>query len=208
MKIRRITALIVAVLMLAAVFCACKPSEEPKAYTRGKTEGKTYHSDFADLTFTIPDDNWLFSTDEEIAAMMGIGAEALAKDGDSFDVSKVTSTVEFQAMSMGGSNVVMTVEKQNALSVALNSMDDYIKYIKDAMTDQVKNSGYTYTFGEDKDVTLGSHTFRRLDATLTVNGIEIEQAICIRFEGKYLVNITMTETAGDVDIETMQGMIS
>lgn len=198
------------VLMLAAVFCACKKDDNaPKAYARGKVEGNAYHSEFAGLTFTVPDsDTWAFATDEEIAQTMGVGIEALALDGDKFDLSDITSTVEFQAISMGGSNAIMTVEKQSALSIALNTMEDYIKYIKDAMAAQVSGSGMSYTFGEDKDVTLGANTYRRLDATLTVNGIDIAQALYIRFEGKYLVSITLTETLGDVTIAEMEAMIS
>ena len=48
--------------------------------SRGKIEGDTYKSEYLGLEFTKPS-SWVFSTDEEIASSMNIGADML---GDKF----------------------------------------------------------------------------------------------------------------------------
>lgn len=131
MRIRKTAALALAVLMLlSAVSLAACGSDKgtTKKYARGTVTGNVYHSDFAELTFTKPDD-WTFATDEEIAKMLGVGLEMM-KDGDSFDSSELESTIEFQALSVIGSSITMTVEKQSALATALNDIDDYVDEFK------------------------------------------------------------------------------
>lgn len=207
MRIRKTAALALAVLMLLSTvsLAACGSDKgTTKKYARGTVTGNVYHSDFAELTFTKPDD-WTFATDEEIAKMLGVGLEMM-KDGDSFDSSELESTIEFQALSVIGSSITMTVEKQSALATALNDIDDYVDEFKKTMLEQL--DGATYKFGETSDVVLGGNTYKRIDGSIMLSGLVIKQAIYLRIVGNYLVNITMTQSTGDTELSEMEAMLS
>jgi len=53
---------------------------EARELVRGSWNGNIFTSEFAGLTFTMPD-NWLPGSDEEIAALMGVSAEFLSEQG-------------------------------------------------------------------------------------------------------------------------------
>lgn len=208
MRIRKTAALALAVLMLlSAVSLAACGSDKgtTKKYARGTVTGNVYHSDFAELTFTKPDD-WTFATDEEIANMLGVGLDIM-KDGDSLGSSDLASTIDFQAVSPIGSSVTLTIEKQPALATTLNDIDDYVGEFKKTMLEQL-DGAYTYKFGETSDVVLGGNTYKRIDGSIMLSGLVIKQAIYLRIVGNYLVNITMTQSTGDTELSEMEAMIS
>lgn len=208
MRIRKTAALALAVLMLlSAVSLAACGSDKgtTKKYARGTVTGNVYHSDFAELTFTKPDD-WTFATDEEIAKMLGVGLDIM-KDGDSLGSSDLASTIDFQAVSPIGSSVTLTIEKQPALATTLNDIDDYVGEFKKTMLEQL-DGAYTYKFGETSDVVLGGNTYKRIDGSIMLSGLVIKQAIYLRIVGNYLVNITMTQSTGDTELSEMEAMIS
>lgn len=97
MRIRKTAALALAVLMLlSAVSLAACGSDKgtTKKYARGTVTGNVYHSDFAELTFTKPDD-WTFATDEEIAKMLGVGLEMM-KDGTALTHRSLNPPLNFR----------------------------------------------------------------------------------------------------------------
>lgn len=201
--IRVLLAAVMAVVMLASL-AACTGKEEEKSYERGTVEGNVYHSEFAELTFTKPD-SWKFSTDEEIAAALGVGLDVL-ESSDKFDASELASTIEFQAVNAAtGDNAVMTVEKLNALSAATVTVDDYIKSFRETLVTQFEN--FSATFGDTTETTIGENTYKSISADITMSGISMRQVYLLRKVGRYMVCITLTSVGAD-GIPAIEAMFS
>ncbi len=197
---------IVSALTLVTVLSlvACGGTDKNTPFARGAINGNVYHSDFAGVTFTKPD-NWKFSTDEEIAKLLGVGLDVL-QSGDKFDASELASTIDFQASDPAtGNNVNMSVEKLNPINAATVSIDDYIESFRSTLTTQFQ--GMSATFGDTTETTIGENTYKRVTANVQMSGVSMQQVYLLRKVGKYVVCITMTSTNGG-DISSLEAMLS
>ena len=197
---------IVSALALVTVLSlvACTGTDNNKTFARGTIDGNVYHSEFAGVTFTKPD-NWKFSTDEEIAKLLGVGLDVL-QSGDKFDASELASTIDFQASDpTTGNNVNMSVEKLNPLNAAAVSIDDYIESFRQTLNTQFQ--GMSATFGDTAETTVGGNTYKRVTANIQMSGVSMQQVYLLRKVGKYVICITLTSTNGG-DISSLEGMLS
>lgn len=206
---KRTISLILAAFMLATVLAlaSCGTTDSAKKYERGTVDGNVYRSDYLDITFTKPD-AWRYSTDEEIAAAMGMAVDVL-KDGEKFINSDTASSIEFQAVDIStGCNVVLTVEKQSALGAAVNSIDDMVAAFKKMLVEQVEGSSMSVnlsdTVSEEK---IGENTYQCLEATVSLNGVSMRQVYLMRKVDRYLVSICIT-LLGDATVESIEAMFS
>lgn len=197
---------IVSALTLVTVLSlvACGGTDKNTPFARGTIDGNVYHSDFAGVTFTKPD-SWKFSTDEEIAKLLGVGLDAL-QSGDKFDASELASLIDFQASDPAtGNNVNMSVEKLNPINAATVSIDDYIESFRNMLNTQFQ--GMSATFGDTTETTIGGNTYKRVTANVQMSGVSMQQVYLLRKVGKYVVCITMTSTNGG-DISSLEAMLS
>lgn len=166
-----------------------EPEQTKKEISRGKWEDNVYTSDFAELKFTLPE-GWTRSTDEEIAAMMQLGAAMLEDEGKyNAEIAKLTSVYDMLAKSADQtSNIQVMMEK-----VPL-SADEYAETLKKNLASLEQLS---YNIGETTETTIGGNTYKAVNATVEISGMKMEQSYYVRREGDYIVGIIVT-ASGDV----------
>lgn len=167
------------------------PEETKKEISRGKWNDNVYTSEFAELTFKLPE-GWTRSTDKEIAAMMQLGATMLEDEGKyNAEIAKLTSVYDMLAKSADQtSNIQVMMEK-----VPMQA-NEYAETLKKNLASLEQLS---YNIGETTETTIGGNTYKAVSATVEVSGMKMEQSYYVRNEGDYIVAIIVT-ASGDTKV--------
>lgn len=193
---KRFLAVVMMLCMLTAMFgCSNKnPDTETggaaRTLSRGTVEGDVYTSEFIGVSFTKPK-TWVYSTDEEIAAAMQIGAELLDVENFAEQASKMNNIYDMMVRdTMTGNNINIVFENLKASASSNITVEQYIEVIKKQMGEQAQMLGYK--FGEAEKCKLGEQEFYRLPAQGEYMGSTFNQRIYLRKEGAYMIVITLT----------------
>lgn len=174
--------------------------EAKKDVTRGVIDGNVYTSEYSDLTFTKPDD-WTYSTDEEIATVMGIGLEEMNEDSFAETLAVMASVYDMMVTDALGMNNMVVMYENTALEGASSyGEQEYLEAVVDTMkaTTTIVSTNYT-------DVTLSGQAYRRCDIVADYSGLEVTQYIYARKLGDYMsaVIVTLFDETSVSDIEAM-----
>ena len=192
-------------LALVTVFLlvGCNSGRAGKAeLSRGTIEGNVYKNDYLGFQFTKPD-SWVYSTDEEIAAVTNMGAELL---GENFKEALENNPSIYDMMvvdSITRNNINIGYEN---LSKTLSSNITEEQYVE-ALKRQFENiSAISITFPDTYDtVKLGENEFTRVICSATSYGVEMTQVYYLHKIDGYMAFIIVTIQDGDTvaDIEAM-----
>lgn len=175
--------------------------ETAKKIERGKIDGNTYTNDSIGLTFEKPSE-WRFATDEEIAEMMGAGAEIADLDDMEAALAKAITVYDMSASSSDGMKTA-TVAIINAEKAEVKDKDatKYLEEMKGEFTNDFSDE-LSYECGEITETKLSGKAFSCLE--LTANGF-LNQNMYARFEGDFLILVTTVSVYNDslADIEAM-----
>lgn len=178
-----------------------KKDNSSKKMTHGTIDGDVYTNDFIGFTFTKPAD-WKYLSDEEIAQTINAGQEVFDLNALEEFLSDNASFYDMSAQNATGTESVMMCY-ENTMLTAFRELtaDEYIDVVKQQLS---ALPDMEYTVGETEDATLGGLDFRKFDATLSMNGIEVSQSYYARAEGKYIAGIIITSIETPIEeIETM-----
>lgn len=108
--------------MLLALAAFASPAFAERSAVMGTTRGNHYENAFFSIQADVPD-NWRILSEDEFAAMMGIGREYLYEDAQEPQDETFQHHVFYAIVNSNeGDNVGMTVQKLNKLQV--NSLDE------------------------------------------------------------------------------------
>ena len=185
------------VMLLLMVSCGGgeKP-EEKGGISRGTIDGDVYTNEVLGFTFTKPA-SWIFSTDEEIAALVNISVESIL--GENFKNALENNPTVYDMMvvdSLTGSNINLGYENL-AKSMATNiTIEQYIEVIKNQFE---SIPGMTVTFPETHDsVKLGDGQFTRVVCTTQMQGVPatMTQLIYLQKIEGYMASLIVTIPSG------------
>jgi hypothetical protein len=207
---KKLISLLMATLMIAALFAGCSlgkdsgkgDTETKKELSRGTIEGAVYKNDFTGIQFTRPD-SWVYSTDEEIAYAMSLGAEFL--EGDLKKALENSPTVYDMLVTDTLTRTNINVGFENlAKTLATNISEE--QYFE-AMKKQLDNvTGMTVSFPEKYDtVKLGGNDYLRAVCNVSAMGVNMQQVYYVRKVDKYMSFVIVTIVSGYTvqDIEAM-----
>lgn len=198
---KKLTALLLAFVLILS-FAACgSDGDTEKELARGVIDGDVYKSDYTGLQFTKPAE-WVYSTDEEIAAAMNIGAEAL---GDQFAETLATLTTVYDMMVIDpttGTNVSIAYENLTLSGAADMTNEEYLEAMK---TQMAAVESMQIVFGEPGTVSLGDGEYLRVLCTTTLNEMSVEQVYYLRNIDGYM-NFIIVTLAGDYDAAAVEAM--
>lgn len=201
-KIIRASALLLAAVMLFALVGCSSLADAGKKFTRGTVSGNVYHSDFAELTFTAPED-WYFYSDEEIAAVLGTSAE-LMSDPEAFEKATESEAIDFIAVAPDGTtNVGLSFTKGNVLT----DLDASLVKSTDTLTEQYGQMGFSCTVKEPVERKLGNQTFKVAEFSVDLGNATMTQYFYMAKIGIYLATATVTCTDGTA-AATFEAMFS
>ena len=162
--------------------------------SRGTVENGVYQNEFLGVSFNKPE-LWVYSTEEEIAALMNLAADKLLNENLKETLENNPSIIDMMAVDpVSRSNLNITYENL-AKALATNiTVEQYIEVFKQQMSGMV---GMTVTFtGEPETVKLGNVEFTRLLCDTTTNGVQMKQAIYLRKVDNYMISVSVTIMSG------------
>lgn len=173
---------------------------EPLA--RGQWDGDTFINTYTDITFRLPE-GWVASTNEELAAIMGVDAELLQDSGLQFDEKLLELQNVYDMMAhetATGSNVIVMYENL-ALTAGGTSFgeQDYLELLKSQITaEEIMN----YQLGDVYDQEIGGNRFAVLPVEASDMGVS--QYHCVRKSDKCMVYLILT-VLGDRSVDDVIG---
>lgn len=175
---------------------------EKKELSRGTISGDVYTNEFSGFTFTKPAE-WNYLSDEELMQLIDAGQEVLDFNALQETLSKTASVYDMSVSDAYGNGVIVCYENTMLTALRKLTVDEYIEAFKS----QLQNvSDYTYEFISSEDVKLGDTEYRKLVCNITVNNVELTQAIYITVIDQYAISVTITSVTESV--ETIEAMFS
>lgn len=177
-------------------------STEKVEFSRGTIDGDVYNNAFLGFKFTKPE-SWVYSTDEEIASAMGMGAEALGKDYKELLESNAAVFDMMVVDSLTGSNINVTYENLSKSFSTNITVEQYI----DAVEQQLSGlADATFDISDEfETVTLGANEYTRVIMETTMYGIDMQEVYYLRKMDTYMSGIIVTIVDG-YSIEDIEAM--
>ncbi len=169
--------------------------EEALEYTKGTLIENGWESEWLGLRFTAPE-GMVMSTEEELAATMGLGQEILAQDftEQQLAYAELATVYEMMCTDAMGSNVILMAEK---LPIAL-SAEQYIEVLSEQIT-SVTAVQYEVE-SDDEVVTLGGIDFNKLACVADYEGVSLCQDYYVTVKDNRAVALAVTYTDATADV--------
>ena len=170
--------------------------------SRGTINGDVYESEYLGLKFTKPE-SWIYSTDEDIAAMSGISAELLGED---FKALLDANPAIFDMMArdiLSGTNINISYENLTKSASTNITEEQYVAALKQQFANIPE---ITVDFPDKlQTLTLGENDYTKVITTTTMSGIEMTQVYYLNKIDNYMSCIIVTIT-GDEEIADIEAM--
>ena len=178
-----------------------EPTAEPeKRFSHGTWNGRTFTSDYAGLTLTLPDDDWTIASDEELAEIMDIDDANLLEQA----MIRLTNITDMQVQNANtGASIILMFENL-ALNPAAKdiTVEEYAGILADGL---MEYEDYTYTVDETTTVTLCGKEYLALPTH--VAEYDLDQTYLMRYEGDMMVDLILTGM-GDGSIDELLAMFA
>lgn len=168
-----------------------QPKEKEAEFSMGKVSGLTYENAFIGIGCKL-DSQWTFRTDEEIREMNNLVGE-LAGDEYREAIQNANVIYDMQAVhSNGTDNIIVNLEKANALQLAAVDLADVFEAQLPLMKSSFENMGYTNVTFEIGEVTIDGELFVALFVEADIGDYHMAQVnIAIKCSG-YLASVGIT----------------
>ena len=159
-------------------------------------ENNVYTSEFADITFTLPE-GLRYADDTEIANMMNVGAELLTEnEEDVTEILEQTALYDMVAKDDYYGTSVMVMFEKATLDV---SVDYYLKNVKTGLESV---TAYNYEVSDEITTeTVGGKEYKVLTATVPAYGLT--QKYYVEKKDGYFIDILVTYYDTYVDLDTL-----
>ena len=201
-NMKKITTRILSLILMVGLVFALVSCGSAKTFTRGKTTGNTYKSDFLGLSFTKPGD-WYFYSDDQIAQLLGTTTEIL-NDTAAFEAAAETQLIDFMAATEDGTNNVNVTFVKGSM---VTQVDASIDATMDTMKKEYEHLGGTCTVSAKTERQLGKVAFTEVTMTVSAGIVKMNQFCYFCKIGNTLVNIVCTSATGTT-MEDFEAMFS
>lgn len=167
--------------------------------TRGIWNGSTYVNDSVSLRLTAPD-GWVAATDEELAQLIGQGAEVMEVGTEAYEQAMAATIYDMGvSSSVTGDNVLVCFENVSETAALFSdnlTAEDYVSILKDQLASL---SDPVYSFSDTVTLNLCGNEYLCLPAVATTQGIELPQYYIVRRQGDHMVCIICTSVSCTLD---------
>lgn len=177
---------------------------EKKEISRGEINGNVYYSEYSDLTFTKPD-SWVYLSDEEIAAMMNVGAELLDYNEFTKTAAEMLSVFDMGVKDLAtNTNINISYENLTMSGSTAITEDGYL----DAVESQLAAvEAMDITVNGRSTVRLAGKEYGKMDCTTKYGNVEMKQVYYVRKIGSYMLAMVVTIPDG-YTVSEIEDMIS
>lgn len=183
--------LLVLVTLLAVSFTGCSTKSmtaEDVALVKGTWEGSVYTNTFAGFTYTLPS-GWVAATDAEVLEWMDLDPDllndeeaylkALTEDLTVYDFL-VQNETTFSSI-----NVLFENLELSFLGTTYTE-EEYADVIAETLEED------DYSVGEYEEITIAGGTYLKVPATVTYEGVTVQQNYYVKRQDKFMVVILAT----------------
>ena len=191
---KALSILIAAVLILTVGGCAGAGEKSDAAeFSRGVVKGSSYISEFAGFSAELPEE-YEFYTDEQIAEVNGVTADAL--DGQNSDVFKnalesgQSLTDMFAAGADGLSTVNVTIENLEVSGNKDMTESEYAALGSEQLKKALENIGYSVSDIKSAEKEFAGAKHPAITVEWQYSGRKGYETVICKKVGKYMVNVT------------------
>lgn len=167
----------------------------------GTVEGNTYTNAFLGITATLGE-NWVFATDEEMAQIRGMTAEAMNDESLSQMLETSGAVMDVYAMDANGCTMNVMLENLNILQTIAVTEKAYAEAAQGQVPAALESLGITDVTSEVTEVTFAGQTHAALKIYGKIAGTDFYESLVIVKQGNYIACITvgsyMTDTTTEV----------
>ena len=171
--------------------------------SRGVIEGDVYKSEFIGIEFTKPE-SWVYSTDEEIAAALDMGADMLVEDKFKDSIKEADFLYDMMVKEVTtGTNINVGIENLSKTFSTNITEKQYLDALKSQL-EEVTSMDVSFP-DEYETAKLGDVEFTKAVCETKVQNITMTQVYYTRKVGGYMTYVIVTITKGYTvsDIEAM-----
>ena len=165
---------------------------ESTSFSIGKWNGHVFENEWLNMKFFIPD-TWKIATDEEISALIGLGAEQVKIDGTSKEqlekAIKLKNVYSFIVSEPSGVVNAQLMFENLALSIGGTSYDEKM-YIDTTVNVLLKQKDYQYKVLEQGSEVIANKTFQTVKLSL-YNGAMEQMYYCYK-QNNFMVNMIVS----------------
>lgn len=187
MKMKKMIALVLCAALLVCTLAACgSKNDDGVKFSRGTVDGNTYTNTFAGLKFTAPED-WTFSTEEEIDAMMGLSMDEMDASTLEKKYAEMVTIYDMVATAPDGVNVIIMYQNLGMVPGGSSMTEqDYADVFIEQLPSQVSD----ITIGEVYTTEMAGKTFTVIPASV-YDGLMFQDYYLLKVD-KYIAVICFT----------------
>lgn len=187
MKMKKMIALVLCAALLVCTLAACGiKNDDGVKFSRGTVDGNTYTNTFAGLKFTAPED-WTFSTEEEIDAMMGLSMDEMDASTLEKKYAEMVTIYDMVATAPDGVNVIIMYQNLGMVPGGSSMTEqDYADVFIEQLPSQVSD----ITIGEVYTTEMAGKTFTVIPASV-YDGLMFQDYYLLKVD-KYIAVICFT----------------
>ena len=178
-----------------------EPEAAPEeAASAGAAVNSTYENRYFGIGVTL-DDNWTFSTPEEIAAANGLAEDVVADEAFTAAMESSGVYMDMMAVAEGGIfNMNATIEKLNAVYSLSLDEDSYIDLAMEANDFEAvfAQMGIDVTLLEKSSVRIAGAEHPCISIVGNVEGVDIYEKVAVIKVGSYVLSLTVTSLTVDI----------
>ena len=162
------------VIVVISLSAGCSDREgqaaEARELVRGTWDGNVFTSEFASLTFTMPD-NWVSGSDEEIAALMGVSVEFLSDQGMKITerMLELSTIYDMAAQNPVNGDSILLMYENLTMHIGGTRLTEML-YLE-SLAEQLDSFEMGYTFLGIKDTTIAGQIYKTLEASIDIYGL-------------------------------------
>ena len=204
MKQKRIAVLLLTAFLTVIGFSACRNSSTDTAridanFSIGAKTDTAYSNRFFEIAFTLPDENWRFLTDEEIATSVNAIQREL-QDVDAVKTALEGNDTYFDVIALNtvdNSQINITLGRVPELSDEITTeaiLDQTLTELGSAL----EGMGATNVNGARSTATFQGGTVPITDITFNLAGYAVYEKQVILMKGSYIATITVSSYGEDL----------
>ncbi len=216
-----LSVLLICAMITAFASCAKEESDvtgsvETSAQTSAETEAvfeqgtvsqQTYKNEFIGLGCTL-DNNWTFYSDEKIAELNGIAADAMDEEVAEQIANATIIYDMFAENAETAENVNINLEKLTLAQTLVLNLEQMYKTQSESIKSTYENMGateFSYTIGK---ATVAGKEHVSMYIKTKLNGIDLYQTVVAIKTGRYLTNICATSYQTDTTKDILNKFFS
>ena len=164
-------------------------TEEEEAFERGTIDGNTYRNEFFSFSYTLPEDHQ-FATEEQLAQLANVTTDMLEDEASTKALEEGRVLYDMYAYGLDGQNVSLTIEKVNAMTGVLVSLEKYREICVSKFDEQLAGTGMEVVECEDATFRIGDTDYLGENVVLTYQGQTIYEKIMFLKNGSFFGLVT------------------